>query len=160
MSSAARIILGVALVLIALGFLALLPVFAQAGDAFPPTAVYAIGFLAVFCGLGAVACFSSASHPVAIRIIGGTIFVVSLMYMASQVGGGAPRPGPAAAGKKAGPAPARRSQPSLINSLLFFVLVGLPSGYAAAVGRYPGWGAHPGAFGSGSKKKKRKRPRG
>jgi hypothetical protein len=157
MSSGARVFLGVFLVLIGLGFLALVPVFAAAGDAFPPQAMYGLGALGVFCGLGALACFSQASHPLTIRILGGAVFAVSLMYVVGQATGTAPPPPPR-------PQPAnavearlqRRSSPSLVNSLLFFGLVGLPSGYAALMGRYPGWGSHARAFSGGKKKPERR----
>lgn len=108
---------------------------------------YATGRLAAFCGLGAVACFSQASHPVAIRIIGGTVFLVCLGYLASQALDNSPPPAAARAGQPAAAAPLRRGRPSLINSLMFFALVGLPSGYAALRGRYPSWGRHAAAFG-------------
>lgn len=150
MSSVPRLILGVALILIAAGFLALAPVFAGAGDAFPPQTTYILGGLAVFCGLGAMACFSRASHPIAIRIIGGTVFAACLAYVVSEALGKTPAPAkPVRPGNPAVEIVLRRGQPSLANSIAFFVLVGLPAGYAVVAGRYPSWGRHAVAFGGG-----------
>ncbi len=149
MSPIPRLILGIALILIAAGFLALVPIFAAAGDAFPPQTKYVLGCLAVFCGLGAVACFPRASHPVTIRIIGGTVFATCLAYVTSQALDEAPAPAKQAQqpGHPIAEIVQRRGRPSLVNSLAFFVLVGLPSGYSAIAGRYPGWGRHASAFG-------------
>lgn len=148
MSPVLRLILGAALILIAAGFLALTPVFAGAGDAFPPQTAYVLGGLAVFCGLGALACFSRASHPITIRIIGGTLFAACLAYVVSEALGEAPAPPkPARSGNPVVEILLRRGRPSLANSIAFFVLVGLPAGYAAVAGRYPTWGRHAAAFG-------------
>ncbi len=148
MSSVPRMILGVALILIAAGFLALVPVFAGAGEAFPRQTTYILGGLAVFCGLGAVACFSYASHPITIRIIGGTVFAACLAYVVGEALHDAPAPpNLARAGNLVANLVERRGRPSLANSIAFFVLVGLPCGYAAVAGRYPSWGRHAAAFG-------------
>jgi hypothetical protein len=40
---------------------------------------------AVFCGVAAVACFSTGSHPITIRIVGATVFLVCLAYLASTL---------------------------------------------------------------------------
>lgn len=148
MSSVPRLILGVALILIAAGFLALVPVFAGAGEAFPPQTTYILGGLAVFCGLGGLACFSRASHPIAIRVIGGTVFAACLAYVVGEALHDAPPPPkPAGPGNPVAEIVLRRGRPSLANSIAFFVLVGLPAGYAAVAGRYPSWGRHAAAFG-------------
>jgi hypothetical protein len=153
MSTSLRLFLGVALILIALGFLALVPVFAAAGDAFPPLTLYATGGLAVFCGLGAIACFSQASHPITIRIIGGIIFASSRLYVVDQAFEATQMPQRNQAANPANFRGARLSRPSLINSLMFFGLIGLPSGYAALRGGYPSWGMHARAFGSDEKRR-------
>lgn len=153
MSSVPRLILGIALILIAVGFLALVPVFAGAGDAFPPQTAYILGGLAVFCGLGGLACFSRASHPIAIRVIGGTVFAACLAYVVGEAFGETPAPPkPARAGNPVVAIAMRRGRPSLANSIAFFILVGLPAGYAAVAGRYPSWGRHAAAFGGGRSK--------
>jgi hypothetical protein len=142
--------------LIALGFLAILPMFAGAGEAFPPQMLYVLGGLAVFSGLGAVACFSRASHPLTIRILGGAIFAASLIYVIGQARGGSQVPGQEPAANPVLARLQRRSQPGLANSLAFFALVGLPSGYAALTGRYPSWGRHAAAFGAEKKPQARR----
>lgn len=148
MSTVPRMILGVALILIALGFFALVPLFSAAGDAFPAGTIYFLGGMAILCGLGALACFAKGSHPVTIRVLGAVIFATSLWYMASQATApAAPAPNQA----QAADAPPefrfqRRGRPSFVNSLLFFGLIGLPSAYAAATGRYPAWGMGGPAF--------------
>jgi hypothetical protein len=154
MSNGARIFLGVALLVIALGFLALVPFFVAAGDAFPPAAPYGLGGFALLSGLGAVACLARASHPVTIRLIGASVFLICLAYVGSELV--KPTPPPAKPAENAIQARLdRRSRPSLVNSLLFFGLVGLPSGYAAIKGRYPGWGRHARAFGGGGDRGRR-----
>jgi hypothetical protein len=147
MSQGARIALGIAMMLLAGCFLAMVPFMKDVS----PQAGPGMAIIGLFCGVIAVACFSTASHPVTIRSVGGIIFVVSLLYVISEVRS----PSVPKEGEKVG----SRSQPSLYNSLGFLLLIGLPSGYAAVKGQYPGWGQHAAAFSSdrrGKKKKKRR----
>jgi hypothetical protein len=96
----------------------------------------------LFCGLIAVACLSTASQPVTIRVIGGTVFLLCALYILNQVLAFTSIGDEIGKGKV-------RSRPGILNSVGFMLLVGLPSGYVALKGRYPGWGAHARAFGAG-----------
>ena len=81
MSQAARITLGVAMLLIAAGFMALVPFMNDVS----PQAGPGMAICGLFSGLIAVACLSTASQPVTIRIIGGTVFLLSALYILNQV---------------------------------------------------------------------------
>jgi hypothetical protein len=136
-SQAARISLGVATLLLAAGFMALVPLLKGVS----PQAGPGMAICGLFTGLIAVACLSTASQPFTIRLIGGTVFVLSALYIVSQlVAFSSFREEFGNAGD--------RSRPSILHSVGFMLLVGLPSGYAALKGRYPGWGAHASAFGA------------
>jgi hypothetical protein len=137
MSQAARITLGVAMLLLAAGFMALVPFMKDVSPQAGPGMVVC----GLFCGLIAVACLSTASQPVTIRIIGGTVFLLCALYILNQVMAFSSIGDELGKGKV-------RSRPSLLNSVGFMLLVGLPSGYAALKGRYPGWGVHAAAFGA------------
>lgn len=140
MSQGARIFLGVTILLLAAGFLALVPFM----KAVSPQAGPGMAICGLFCGLVAVACFSKASHPLTIRLIGGVVFLVCAFYLGSEV--------LQFLSAKEGLAKTHdMSQPSLRNSLIFMLLVGLPSGYAALKGRYPTWGILAAAFGGKEK---------
>jgi hypothetical protein len=106
-----------------------------------PQAGPGMAICGLFTGLIAVACLSTASQPFTIRLIGGTVFVLCALYIVSQLIAFASFH--EEIGKMAD-----RSRPSILNSLGFMLLVGLPSGYAALKGRYPGWGVHAAAFGA------------
>ena len=136
MSQGARIFLGIAVLLIAAGFLALVPFMKDVS----PQAGPAMAICGLFCGVIAVACLATASQPVTIRIIGGTVFLLSALYIINQVITFSSI-GDEIEGTK------MRSRPSIFNSVGFMLLVGLPSGYAALKGRYPVWGKHAAAFG-------------
>ncbi|WP_406699622.1 hypothetical protein V5E97_12245 [Singulisphaera sp. Ch08] len=92
--------------------------------------------VAVFCGIAALACFSTGSHPVTIRIIGATVFLLCLAYLASTMRD------PMARAQHA----PRSGVPAVAYGLCCFVVIGLPAGYAVATGRYPGWGQGAEAF--------------
>ena len=137
MSQAARIVLGVAMLGMAAGFLALVPYMKDVS----PQAGPGMAVCGLFSGLIAVACLSTASQPVTIRIIGATVFVLSAWYVVSSV--------LAYQSFWAEVESARtKSRPGILNSIGFLILVGLPSAYAAWKGRYPGWGSHAAAFGA------------
>jgi hypothetical protein len=140
MSQGARITLGVAMLVLAAGFMALVPLMKDVSPQAGPGAA----ICGLFCGLIAVACLSTASQPITIRIIGGTVFLLSVLYIVNQVLAFS------SIGEELGNAKVR-SRPSILNSVGFMLLVGLPSGYAALKGRYPGWGRHAAAFGAGER---------
>jgi hypothetical protein len=126
MSHGARIFLGIALLAIALGFLAV-AWFSVGTDL--PIARPMIG-MALFSALGAMACLVRVSQPVTIRIIGGIIFLVLLGGWVAMIRGG-PVVGKGFA------------TPSPVSATVGFLLIGLPCGYAAITGRY-----HPRGFGA------------
>jgi hypothetical protein len=101
----------------------------------------------LFCGLIAVACLSTASQPVTIRMIGGTVFLLSALYILNRVLAFASIGDELASGKV-------RSQPSILHRVGFIILVGLPSRYVALTGRYPGWGRRAAAFGADERDRK------
>jgi hypothetical protein len=137
MSQAARITLGVVVLLLAAGFMALVPFMKDVS----PQAGPGMAICGLFSGLIAVACLSRASQPITIRIIGGAVFLLCTLYIVSQLLEFN------SIGDELGRAKVR-SRPSILNSVGFMFLVGLPSGYAALKGRYPGWGRHAAAFGA------------
>jgi hypothetical protein len=143
MSQAARITLGVAMLLLAAGFMALVPFMKDVS----PQAGPGMAICGLFCGVIAVACLSTSSQPVTIRIIGGTVFLLSALYILNQVLAFS------SIGDELGRAKVR-SRPGIYNSVAFMLLVGLPSGYAALKGRYPGWGRHASAFVAGQRGRK------
>ncbi|WP_435016077.1 hypothetical protein TA3x_003637 [Tundrisphaera sp. TA3] len=138
MSRGARILLGVFFVFCAVCFLAIA---AAIGPMMIP--------FALFCGVAAVACLSPGSHPVTIRILGATVFLLCLLYLGSTL-----RKPMARAEHRP-----NSKVPAIVYGLACFVTIGLPAGYAAATGRYPGWGRGAEAFGA-KKKRKKKRPAG
>ncbi len=133
MSRAGRVTLGIVLVLLACGFLAV----AWSMRGLPEMRAGAIGSLvfAVLCAIGAVACLFRASGPVTLRVIGGAIFLADCWYIVSTV-----MEGKIVSGS--------RAKPSLLNAIMLFLLVGLPAAYVMITGRYPRWGAHAAAFGA------------
>ena len=143
MSQGARITLGVAMLLLAAGFMALVPFMKDVSPQAGPGAA----ICGLFCGLIAVACLSTASQPITIRLIGGTVFLLCALYVVSQLLAFSSFTEEIGKGKG-------RSRPSILNSQGFMLLVGLPSGYAAFKGRYPGWGRHASAFGAADQGRK------
>lgn len=97
----------------------------------PGTKPWGLYLVADFCGLISIACLIPKWKAVAIRLIGASIFLVSIMYVIDQLGG---------------PFYTNRSSPSLVNSVLFFLVFGLPSGYVMIFGIYPAWGKCAAAF--------------
>jgi Na+-driven multidrug efflux pump len=95
----------------------------------------AMVFLGGFCLTGALACFLPAIRPIALRLIGATVFLVFFGYLAGMVISG-PLQG------------SSRGEMSLINSIVGFLVFGLPAGYVAVKGQYPRWGRHALAFGA------------
>jgi hypothetical protein len=143
MSQAARITLGVAALFLAAGFMALVPFMKDVS----PQAGPGMAICGLFSGVIAVACLSTASQPFTIRLIGGTVFLLSALYIVVQVFAFS------SFGEEIKSA-RDRSRPSIFNSVGFMLLVGLPSGYAALYGRYPGWGKHAAAFGAADQGRK------
>jgi hypothetical protein len=137
MSQSARITLGVAVLVLAAGFMALVPFMKDVS----PQAGPGMAICGLFCGLIAVACLSRASQPVTIRLIGAIVFFLSAIYLTSQILAFR------SFSEELGRAKVK-SRPSIMSSLGFMVIVGLPSGYAAIKGRYPGWGKLASAFGA------------
>jgi hypothetical protein len=121
MSSGPRMLLGVACLVIAIGFAA---VGALYGTIMlkGPLPMYAAG---VFSALVSLACFSPQSRPVALRFISITVFIVCCGYVYSSWG-----------------------QPNIANALRAFIVFGLPSGFVTLWGFYPAWGRSAAAFGS------------
>jgi hypothetical protein len=119
------------------GFMALVPFMKDVS----PQAGPGMAICGIFCGVIAVASLSTATQPVTIRLIGGTVFLLCALYILNQALAFS------LIGDELGKAKVR-SRPSLLNSVGFMLLVGLPSGYAALKGRYPGWGMHAAAFGA------------
>jgi hypothetical protein len=119
MSMSARVILGVACFLIAVGF-ADLAIFY--GDYFPkgPWPFYG---LAAFSALIALACLVSASRPVALRVIGAFVCTAFAEYLYAS-----------------------RGEPNFWRALSAFCVFGMPAGYMALKGKYPWWGKAAGAF--------------
>jgi hypothetical protein len=146
MSQAARISLGIANLLLAAGFMALVPFMKDVS----PKAGPGMAICGLFSGVIAVACLSTASQPFTIRLIGGTVFLLSALYIVVQVIEFSSFSEELARAKN-------KSRPGIYNSIGFMLLVGLPSGYAALKGRYPGWGTHAAAFGAADQGKKHTR---
>jgi hypothetical protein len=86
-----------------------------------------------FYAIGSLACVFPASRPIALRLIGGTVFLAFLIYLISMMVSG-PLLGNS------------RAAMSLVNSIIAFSVFGLPAGYVAITGRYPRWGRHAAAF--------------
>jgi hypothetical protein len=91
--------------------------------------------LAIFSAIGSLACVAPVSRPVSLRLIGGTVFLTCLGYLTKMLIGGP------VLGKS-------RADESLVNSIFAFTVFGLPAGYVAIKGRYPGWGRHAKALGA------------
>lgn len=86
-----------------------------------------------FCALIAVACFSQYLREMALRLIGGMVFVISIWYVLVEF--------------KTEPHNLYSWHgPSVINSALFMLVFGLPGLYVALRGHYPKWGKGVGAF--------------
>ena len=133
MSRGARWTLGGAMLLIAAGFAAIPLTFPLPSRG----ANCILGALAGFAGLVALACFSAAVRPVAVRIVAAAVLAVSIGYVATQA---------AAVRSLADVMPWWHDGPSFHKSLLFLGIFGLPSAHVVRTGRYPTWGRHTRAF--------------
>jgi hypothetical protein len=81
-----------------------------------------------FCVLIAVACFSRYLRGMALRLIGGLVFFASVWYLAMELKTKPPNLYSGHFG------------PSIMNSLLFMLVFGLPGLHVALRGHYPKWG--------------------
>ncbi len=132
MSRGASIMLGIAFVFLAVGFIAVTYLMSNLEGKRAGAVGGAI--LAIFCGLGAVASLLPASRPVTLRLLGGTVFLVCCGYLIEMLNGGE------ILGRS-------RADQSLIKALLAFSVFGIPGGYVALTGRYPQWGRYASVFG-------------
>ncbi|MFO0951687.1 MAG: hypothetical protein U0835_11160 [Isosphaeraceae bacterium] len=132
MSKPTRIALGLAFLACAAGFLVLVPFFQAAGN---DRAVVGLPVLAVFCGVGAMACFSAASRPVTIRALAGAVLAVYVWYVFDQLGRPVRLP--------------KLGRPGLVNSVVGLVVFGVPASYTLVMGRFPSWWPGARAFGTG-----------
>jgi hypothetical protein len=117
-----RIVLGVLCAIIAAGFFWAASYF-RSHPTTSSTGLFAVG---VFCALITAACLLPGVRGIALRIIGGTVFAVFVWYVIASIG-----------------------SVDLLRALLGLVVLGLPGGYVAVMGRYPGWGKAAEAFGHG-----------
>jgi len=125
MSSWARITIGIFAL-----FFAWIFVISRAGS---PRPGWLYG-LAGFCVLIALACFSRTARGPALRIIGATIFLGYVLYLAFELRKGLSQP-------YEGP-----GSPHWLNALEGLFVWGMPGLYLALRGVYPSWGRGAGAF--------------
>lgn len=112
--------LGIAFAFLTLGFAAL--AWSTRDPEGMRTATIGELVLGVFCAVGAMACFLSASRPITLRLIGGVVFLVCVGYLIEMA--------------VSGPVLARpRSEMSLVGSIAAFSIFGSPAGYVAVMGR-------------------------
>jgi hypothetical protein len=142
MSRAARVTLGIILALLACGFLAVSKNMRELPDM--RAAEIGMFVFAIFSALGALACLVTTGRKLVLRIIGGAIFLACCWYILSTL-----MAGQLVSGK--------RSQPSFVNAVMLFLLVGLPAGYVMIKGGYPRWGSHAAAFGAADSEDRRER---
>lgn len=119
MSPAARWILGIAAIFFAV------MVVPSAFD------IPALWCFVVFLLLIAVSCFSQRARPIAVRIIGASVFILFVWYVIGEIG-----------------------KPSMPRAILGLLVWGLPGGYVAVTGKYPSWGRGVAAFNGSQTKKK------
>ena len=100
----------------------------------PSKAPIAVFCFAVFCVLIAIACFSHALRGPAVRVVGGTVFLVGVYYLVSELT------------SKADQHYIDRAHPHWFNAIQFLVVFGLPGLYVALRGSYPVWGRGAKAF--------------
>jgi uncharacterized membrane protein YjdF len=130
MSRGATTALGATLLVIALGFAAI--AMWTSGMEGARAMVGGMWTMAAFSAVGALACLLPGSRPVALRLLGGTVFFVCLGYVVAML--------------VSGPLWQESRRPSLVSSIVCFSIFGLPAGYLAIAGRYPHWGKHSAAF--------------
>lgn len=131
MNRAATVVLGISLGILTLGFTSVACF--TSGLEGMRAAVIGEVVLGGFCATGALACLLPVTRPIAVRLVGGMVFLTFLGYFIAMVESG-PLVG------------SSRSDPSLVKAIAAFSLFGLPAGYVAITGRYPRWGRHAAAF--------------
>jgi hypothetical protein len=89
--------------------------------------------MSAFSATASLAYVFPASRPIVLRLIGDTVFLAFLIYVISMM----------VSGTLLG---ISRGDMSLVNSIIAFLVFGLPAGYVAITGRYPRWGRHAAAF--------------
>ena len=117
MSRGASITLGVASLLIAVGFMAVPPT--------PGMSMSGLRLAGAFCALIALACLVPRSRPVTARLIAAVVLGLCVWYVYSMWNG------PMTSG--------RRTQPSLVNAIAAFTFFGLPAAYVLLRGFVPRW---------------------
>lgn len=133
MSRGACIVLGIVLGVLAFAFAGVAWFISQLQGM--RAAAIGMVLLGGFCLAGALACLLPAIRPIALRLIGATVFLAFFGYLVGMVISG-PLLGNS------------RGEMSLINSTVGFLVFGLPAGYVAVKGQYPRWGRHAAAFGA------------
>ncbi len=119
MSTGARVVLAVFVLICAAGFVV---IGLSSGDLLAAGAWPFYG-LAVFCVLIALACLLPSNRPVTLRIIGSVIFLAYLVYLYDSFG-----------------------DLSVLRAIGGLCVWGVPSGYLAIRGTYPTWGKGSAAF--------------
>ena len=90
--------------------------------------------LLLFLGMIVIACLSKTGRPVALRVVGGTVFFAYLAYFFYEF---------------LDPIPETYkgiNQEHWVNALFGLLLYGLPGLYVAATAGYPKWGIHAKGF--------------
>lgn len=114
---------------IALGTLTALICIAMAAMAASSTSPMGFYLFSLFCGLIAGACFFTGRvRQIFGRLIGAAVFTVSAWYLLDQLSGGSVISD-------------RRSQPSIVNAMIFLAVAGAPGLVYALRGRF-GRGSH------------------
>jgi hypothetical protein len=131
MSRGAALGLGAVLLLITVGFVA--TVWWARGLEGTERMSIAMWLMAAFSGAGALACLLPRSRPVALRLLGGTVFLACVGYLVAMLVGG--------------PLWQPSRGPSIMSAILCFTVFGIPAGYVAITGSYPHWGKHAAGFG-------------
>ncbi len=129
-------LLGVPLILISIGFGAMplyVPLLSGLPNADLDRMFWPRWIMAGFTGWVGLACFVVALQPATARLVGLVVFGLSLMYLTAEI---------LTLRELVDLLPGRQSQPSLWNSVSFFVLFGLPAGYVLIHGDLPDW-THP-----------------
>ena len=136
MSRVMCVLLGITLVILALGFAGV--AWLSIGQEEMRLAMIGLPILSLFCIVGALACLVPASRPVTLRVVGGVVFLTFLVYLIEMA--------------VDGPLLSRsKSTPSLVNAIAGFSVFGLPGGYVAIKGYYPRWGRSSDAFRGGTR---------
>jgi hypothetical protein len=121
MSRGARWVIGIFSALFAL------MMFYSEGTA--PSNAPIVGYLvAMFCAAIAIACFSQVLRTPALRVIGATVFVATVAYLADEL---LTEPGKKYSGT---------SEPHWLNAIFALITFGLPGLFVTLHGVYPRWG--------------------